>query len=384
MYNNPIISQERNMKQAYKNVSRENNLSRIARYILEQGETSKNEIASALTLSMPTVLQCVKDLIRQGIIHESGEYESTGGRKAKTLSVIDHIAYSVGIEITVNHISFVIIDMKSNIVHAQRVRHVFSYTEDYSEDLAEMLSVFLSASSVPQDKILGVGISIPGIVISDENRLVISHVLNLKDVDLCFLSKHIPFPVCFENDAVCAAMAELKYMHHNMVYLSLSNSVGGAVFLNEEIYYGDHFRSAEFGHMVIEPDGRQCYCGKHGCMDAYCSAQILSDHAGGDLDAFFEKLRTGEDGALSLWHEYLKHLGIAISNLRLIFDCDIILGGYVGSHIEPYLALLWDYMQELLLFSDDSSFLRLCRFKHSAAGVGIAMHFVNQFFSEIH
>ncbi|WWR15972.1 ROK family transcriptional regulator [Lachnospiraceae bacterium JLR.KK008] len=372
------------MRQDYKKTGRESNLIRIARYILEQGEISKNEIASALGLSMPTVLQCVKDLLCQGIIHESGEYESTGGRKAKTLSVVEDLAYSAGIEITVNHVSFVIIDMKANIIQTKRIRHAFSYTEDYSVDLAEMLHLFLASSSVSSEQILGVGISIPGIVISDENWLVISHVLNLKEIDLRFLSKHIPFPVRFENDAVCAAMAELNYFHRNMLYLSLSNSVGGAVFLNEEIYYGDHFRSAEFGHMVIEPGGKQCYCGKHGCMDAYCSAQILADYAGGDLEIFFQKLWSGEAGACSLWYNYLKYLGIAISNLRLIFDCDVILGGYVGSHLEPYLSLLWDYMQENLLFPEDSSFLRLCRFKRSAAGVGIAMYFINRFFTQIH
>ncbi|WP_342758974.1 ROK family transcriptional regulator [Kineothrix sedimenti] len=356
---------------------------RVAKYILEQEETSKNEIASALNLSMPTTLQCVKDLTNQGIIQEAGEYESTGGRKAKTLSVVETLHYSVGIEITANHISFVIIDMKAHIIDTLRIRLVFHHAERYYATLAKKLTQFIWDSGVPQSKILGVGISIPGIVISSENRLVISHVLYLKDIDLNSLAKHIPYPVCFENDAVCAAMAELKYFHNNMLYLSLSNSVGGAIFLNNELYYGNHFRSGEFGHMLIEPDGKQCYCGKCGCADAYCSAKILANYTKGNLNTFFKRLQEGDAEIQIAWSHYLKYLAIIASNLHLTFDCDIILGGYVGSYIEPYLPELWDNMQEYLLFEQDNSFLHPCRFQQNAAGVGIAMHFTNQFFSKL-
>ncbi|NLL78110.1 MAG: ROK family transcriptional regulator [Clostridiales bacterium] len=371
------------MKQSHLNDKPESSIVRVAKYILEKGETSKNEIASALNLSMPTTLQCVKDLMNQGVIQEVGEYESTGGRKAKALSVVEALHYSVGIEITANHISFVIIDMKTNIIDSLRIRLVFHHAERYYATLAKKLKQFIWDSNVPESKILGVGISIPGIVISSENRLVISHVLYLKDIDLNSLAKHIPYPVCFENDAVCAAMAELKYPHHNMLYLSLSNSVGGAIFLNNELYYGNHFRSGEFGHMVIEPKGKQCYCGKCGCADAYCSARILASHTKGNLGAFFKKLQDGDASIHTVWHNYLKYLAIIVSNLHLTFDCDIILGGYVGSYIQPYIPELWDYMQEYLLFDQDSSFLHPCRFQQHAAGVGIAMHFINQFFSKI-
>ena len=371
------------MKQSYKKDKMESNVVRVAKYILEQGITSKNDIASALNLSMPTALQCVKDLMTQGIIHEVGEYESTGGRKAKALSVIETLQYSVGLEITSNHISFVMIDMKANIIASLRLRLTFHHTEHYYSSLSKKLLQFIQDSHIPENKVLGVGISIPGIVISSENRLVISHVLSLKDIDLNSLAKHIPFPVRFENDAICAAMAELKYLHHNALYLSLSNSVGGAIFLNNELYYGNHFRSGEFGHMIIEPEGKQCYCGKCGCSDAYCSARILADYTKGNLASFFKKLSEEDAGALSLWKNYTKYLTIIISNLHLTFDCDIILGGYVGSYIEPYIPRLWDDMQEHLLFEQDGCFLHACRFQQNATGVGIAMYFINQFFSKL-
>ena len=57
------------------------NKNRIAKYILKKGETSKSEIAAELGLSMPTVLQNVKEHAEAGLVVETGKYESTGGRK---------------------------------------------------------------------------------------------------------------------------------------------------------------------------------------------------------------------------------------------------------------------------------------------------------------
>ena len=64
-----------------------NNKIRTAKFISARRMTSKAEIASSLNLSMPTALAYVKELIEAGIVVEEGEYESTGGRKAKALSV---------------------------------------------------------------------------------------------------------------------------------------------------------------------------------------------------------------------------------------------------------------------------------------------------------
>lgn len=365
--------------------NKESSMIRIAKYILEQGETTKNEIAFALDLSMPTTLQCVKELINLGVVHEVGEYESTGGRKPKALSIVEDLHYSVGIEITANHAAFVIIDMKANIISSKRIGLVFHHTDYYYTTLVKKMSGFIEDSKIPESKILGVGVSIPGIVISDEKRIVISHVLHLNNIDLNQVAKRIPYPVRFENDANCAALAEMKYFHKNAIYISLSNSVGGSIYMNRKIYYGDYFRSGEFGHMIIEPNGKQCYCGKCGCIDAYCSARNLADYTGGNLKKFFQKLEEGDLGARSLWDTYLEYLSVTISNLHLAYDCEIILGGYVGSYIEPYLDELWNHLKKYLLFNEQAnSFLRPCHFKQEAAGVGISMYFINQFILQLH
>ena len=83
---------------------RDRNKVKIAKFIRYKGSTSKPEIAAELGISMPTVLQNVKELTEAGIVGEIGEYESTGGRKAKTLSITAAWKMAVGLDLSLIHI----------------------------------------------------------------------------------------------------------------------------------------------------------------------------------------------------------------------------------------------------------------------------------------
>lgn len=131
----------------------------------------------------------------------------------------------------------------------------------------------------------------------------------------------------------------------SLVYLSLSNSVGGAILTGGALYGGDHLRAGEFGHNTLVPDGRPCYCGKKGCLDAYCPAKVLSQLTDGNLALFFDGLRSGNAALQTAWNEYLSYLAVAVNNLRMTFDCDVIVGGYVGG----FLAEFGEPLREMLV-----------------------------------
>ncbi len=356
---------------------------KIAKFILHQGETSKMEIASSLGISMPTVLQNVKELVDEKIVTEVGEYQSTGGRKAKALSIAENVRYSIGIDITSNHISYVMIDLKGKLIIKRRMRNPFENTLDYYEIVEKNLDEFIEESKVNTSKILGVGVSLPGIIDKSNEILIKSHILQLSNVSLKNISQLISFHVSFENDANSAAMAELNYAGKNAIYLSLSNTVGGSIFMGNSIYLGDNYRSAEFGHIIIEPDGETCYCGKKGCVDSYCSAKVLAKYTDDNLEYFFGKLDTKDKVALEIWERYLEYLAITVTNLRMSFDCDIILGGYVGGYLKKYSTELNRKVLKYNKFEDDTSYLKLCKYESEASAIGIAMSFVEQYFETL-
>ncbi len=356
---------------------------KIVKFIYKKGETSKQEISRELGLSMPTVLQNVKELLERGIVIETGKYQSTGGRKAGALSLAKDHKYAVGIDVTRNHISMVLVDTSGTVSVYKRSKRFYEDSVEYYESLGVELDSFLAENHIDKNKVLGVGLSIPGIVDTTNSILLRTHVFQVSNLSLKKFSQFLKYEVAFSNDANSAAYAELKEAAKNSIYLSLSNTVGGAVYIHDNIYMGDNYKSAEFGHMVIEPGGRTCYCGKKGCMDAYCSAQTLSKYTDDNLDLFFLKLKEGNAECMKAWQDYLDYLAISIANLRMAFDCDIILGGYLGGYLEDYLAELGYQVMKYNNFDIDTTYIKSAAYKKEAAAVGAGIQFIEKYFDSI-
>lgn len=360
---------------------------RTARFISSQGTTSKTEISSSLKLSMPTTLQNVKALIDEGIVEETGEYESTGGRKAKALSIRSDAGYAAGIDITNNHITMVMVNAKKEIISSERLRVPFENSEDYYDALIRKISDFVRGQKAAPSKIAGVGFSLPGIVDKEQNLLLRSHTLRVQNVSFRRIGEAVGYPYSIQNDANSAAYAELgnfggrENAAENAVYLSLSNTVGGAVCLGQKLYQGENFKSGEFGHMVIAKNGRQCYCGKKGCLDAYCSALVLQED--GTLEQFFTNVRNKDQRSLKVWEEYLDDLAVAVTNLRMIFDCRIVLGGYVGGYLDEFMPDLSRKVMQYNNFDVDTSYLFAGKYKLNAAAYGAALRFIDRIFDKI-
>lgn len=355
--------------------------SRILNYVINNQITSKAEVSKNLNLSMPTVLSNINDLIAKGIIIETGEYESTGGRKAKSIGINPSYRYSVGIVITANHVGIVLVNLKYEIVKFRRVRMKFSPDASYCQDLSVLTSEFLKDTEY-QDRILGIGISIPGIISQKAHLLIKSHALQLENYSLSFLEQAFDLPVYFENDANAAMMAENMNRYKNAIYLSLNNTLGGAFCIGGKLFQGENQKAGEFGHMILVPGGRKCYCGKKGCADAYCAASALTDEIN-SLETFMEQLKSGDEAAEEKWSEYLDMLAVLISNLRMAYDMDIILGGEVGGYLAEHMLPLGEKVMEYNGFDHDIRYLRNCSYKREASAVGAAKHFLQDFIKNI-
>ena len=355
--------------------------SRILNYVINNQITSKAEVSKNLNLSMPTVLSNINDLIAKGIIIETGEYESTGGRKAKSIGINPSYRYSVGIVITANHVGIVLVNLKYEIVKFRRVRMKFSPDASYCQDLSVLTSEFLKDTEY-QDRILGIGISIPGIISQKAHLLIKSHALQLENYSLSFLEQAFDLPVYFENDANAAMMAEDMNKYKNAIYLSLNNTLGGAFCIGGKLFQGENQKAGDFGHMILVPGGRKCDCGKKGCADAYFAASALTDEIN-SLETFMEQLKSGDEAAEEKWSEYLDMLAVLISNLRMAYDMDIILGGEVGGYLAEHMLPLGEKVMEYNGFDHDIRYLRNCSYKREASAVGAAKHFLQDFIKNI-
>lgn len=231
--------------------------------MLQEEKTSKVELSKKLNISMPTVLSNVNELAEFGIVEEVGEYESTGGRKAKSIGIRKDFRYAVGMNLTANHIGLVLVNFGGEIEKWERKRIKFSPDVTYFQSISGEVSQFMEDVE-EKDKILGIGISLPGIIDKQNKMLLKSHALQLENYSLHILEQVMPLPVCFENDANSAMMAENLKQDANEIYLSLNNTVGGAIAMKGSLFGGENYKAGEFGHMILIPGGKPCYCGKKG------------------------------------------------------------------------------------------------------------------------
>lgn len=361
------------------------NRSKVFHYLYKHGSQSKQDIAYALKISIPTVAQAVSDLQVQGLIDDAGMFGSTGGRKAQAVVFNPKVRYAIGLDVTRNHVAIVMIDLAENVIKSTRIKCPFQNLKSYYKNIGTIIEEMVSETGVEREKILGVGIAVPAIVSENREHMTYSPVLGMKKGDLESFADNINYPCVLWNDANAAGYAETWNIGEmdDMVYLSLNNSVGGCVVLNNRVSYGKNQRCGEFGHMTIVPGGRQCYCGQIGCLDAYCNAKILSDTTNGNLKQFFSEVHRGSEVHTAIWNEYLEHLVRGVNNLRMAFDCDVVIGGYVGAFMDTHISRLRKMAALINTFEKDGSYLKVCRYKSEATAVGAALYYVDAFLNSI-
>jgi predicted NBD/HSP70 family sugar kinase len=360
---------------------KQTNCGRIYRLVYQTGSISRPEIALRLGISLPSVIQNVKHLQTDGLLEEGGLLKSSGGRKPAAVHLNKNARFAVGVDITRNHLSVVLINLAADIIDRRRVKQRYEDNAAYYRQIVGLIDEMIADAGIVSDKILGTGFSVPAILSEDGRLLVYSRVLNVPVLYCSTISRGLSYESVLCNDANAAGIAELwrRKDLDNAVYLSLSNTVGGAILLHNELYLGENQRGGEFGHSTLVRDGRPCYCGRRGCMDAYCSAEILSRHTDGCLSRFFEQLSSGDPAIAAVWEEYSGWLAVALNNIIVSFDCKVILGGYLGEYLEGRLDDLKRRVAALATFSGAEDYVTPCVYKKEASAVGAALLYVRSF-----
>lgn len=365
---------------------KKNNRVRIYKLFLDNGRLSRQEIASRLGLSLPTVGKNMAEMEREGMISPAGKKNDTGGRSSQVYEILPTHRVAIAASVTRSHISAVVIDLTGKMIGHVRFRHKFTQSDASYRKIGDAVSEAIQKAGVPGGRVLEVGIVLPALLSLDQQSTYYNKVLNIADRVSCReFSKYIPYPTKLYHDTTSAAYAESHCNEDvtDFFYMMLSDSIGGAVFLNHMLYPGINNRSCEIAHMKLVENGKKCYCGRRGCVDPYCSTRALSVLTNGDLALFFELLRKKEEEALALWDEYIHHLAAAIHDVRMLFDCSIVIGGYLGEYCDDYLGELRQTLREGDPFTDDMSYLSVCKCKREASAIGAALSCIDSYIMSV-
>ena len=361
--------------------------SRIYRTLYESsGFCSRQTLAQACAVSMPTIYQSLNELMDEGLVRFSGEGRSTGGRKARGLDIVPDARIAVGMAVTEDQLRLVAVDLRlQELAYRKLPFDLVGSPETRTAALPGIVDSFLSDAGLDRQRVLGVGITIPGILTPDHTSIFFAPTLGLRDVPLRELTKDIPYPVRVDNDGSASGHAEcfLRGGRQNLAYLSLENGVGGAVLMTGQPYEGDHARSGEFGHICVEPGGLLCSCGKRGCLEAYCSARRVEESFGVDVESFFRGVEAHDPDYENLLYDMLRHLATAVNAIRMTLDCDVVLGGFFSEYLQPWLPVLRQYVLAGNPFAGDADFVQLSTLRRHITPLGAALHFVREFVNSV-
>ena len=352
-----------------------------------EGICTRQTLAQTLGLSLPTIYQNLAELVDMGLVRYSGEAQSTGGRRAAGIEIVPGARIAVGVSVAAHKLRFAAADL--------RLRELAYRSVDYSARgksvpelsavISEQLESFLEAERLDRSRLLGVCVAVPGLLTPERDRVMFAPPMQLYDAPLKPLYDSIPYPNYVENDATSSGHAEwfTRGALGNMAYVSLEGGVGGSVLIGGAPYHGSNQHSCEFGHMCIVPGGLKCSCGKHGCLEAYCSPDRVSKNLGLSLPQFFDELERHNPELGLLWTDVLQHLAVGVANIRMCFDCDVVLGGELSQYLPPYLSLLRQFVKASDPFSENADYVTLSVLGGHAVPLGAALHFISEFLDNI-
>ncbi|HIU34692.1 MAG TPA: ROK family transcriptional regulator [Candidatus Pullichristensenella excrementigallinarum] len=351
------------------------NRRKLTKLLYTMGALTRQELSAKLRLSLPTVNFLVQMLEEDGLIYYQTSAQSSTGGRIPNLVCFRYDAYlSVGIDVSQTHHRILIMDMKCAIIDQYNAFLRFEDSDAYWETVNARLESLLAKNHLSKKRILGVGIAIPGPVFHQTGKLD-SWLLHLKEYNYQKLENVFGLPVFVENDANSAGFAEI-WMREDIqdaAYLSVSKGVGGAIIRNRTIVHGINGLAGEFGHQIVVPNGRKCLCGRHGCLDCYCSTTLLYQECEGGISAFFEK-KNGDARLAAIWESYLEYLAIGVTNIAIILDLPVIIGG----EITPYIAASFDELGEKCARIDSfsrrwTSMYSLSHLGENGAAIGAAL-----------
>lgn len=184
----------------------------------------------------------------------------------------------IGLDLGGTNSVFGIVDRNGEIIATTSIKtQAFQEVEAYVDECVKaVMQIVDQVGGI--EKIHAMGIGAPcgnyykGTIEHAANLVWAKGIVPLADM----FAEKLGIPVAITNDANAAAMGEMKYGvavgMDNFVELTLGTGVGSGIVANGQLIYGCDGFAGELGHMVVEPEGRPCGCGRKGCLETYCSA----------------------------------------------------------------------------------------------------------------
>ncbi|QIG50648.1 ROK family transcriptional regulator [Nordella sp. HKS 07] len=310
------------------------------------GAISRADIARLTALSSQTISNIVEELEKARFLKAEPAGKPVRGQPAVPYSIDPDGAYSIGLQLDHQLLIGVVTDL-SGLIRARVEKMVDRpVPADALPALAETVEELTRCFPAARGKLLGVGLAMPGpFGVQGLTSVGPTALPGWQDFPIAAeLERLTGLPVIVENDATAAAIGEKLHgvarQIGSFVYLFIGTGLGAGLFLDGHLYKGSGHNAGEIGHLVVNPNGLACACGKRGCLERYVSLRAAydflelpdADHASPKL---LEDLQAQGDERIEAWiNSAVEPLRQAINTLELTLDPEtVVLGGFMPVEI---------------------------------------------------
>lgn len=303
----------------------------VLQQIIKDEPISRADLAKTLGLTKATISSIVQNFIDDDYVMEVGSLDTTKGRKPILLRFNAGCASTLSVDLSVDTITILISNLRGE--NCILFQHTYeSGTDQPGALLSKYIREAMAQCPPSRYGIIGIAIGIHGIV--HNNEILFTPYYQLSSLNLREqLEETFHIPVYIENEANLSAVGEKTYYYNypSLINISVHSGVGMGIILDDHLYTGLGGYAGEFGHTIIEPDGKACPCGNHGCFEQYASERaILSLYRkrSGRPDATTEQLceayLKNEPEAIVCIDNFVKYMAIGLNNILNIFNPDIV------------------------------------------------------------
>lgn len=313
-----------------KELIRDMNTQLVLGIIMNEGPISRASIAVKSGLTKATISAIVQILLDKYLVLEIGSDDTKKGRKPILLELNKNCGYIISVDLSTDYITVLTANLMGENCALKRYEN--DTTQDTIMDrLAEIIASTIVRIPDCVYGVVGIALSIHGVI--HDNRIVFIPYSPYQDIDFAKnLEAHFHIPVILENEANLFVLGEWAYSFKtkNMLGISVHSGIGLGIIMNDHLITGQDGYAGEFGHTIIEIDGRPCPCGNLGCLEQYASERSLlkelSAVKGEKICAekFAGLYRQNDSDAINTMNLFVKYICIGINNLLHTFNPDII------------------------------------------------------------
>lgn len=358
-----------NSQKSDRNLMKQMNQQLVLHLIQGHGPISRRDITRLSGLSAASISGITNTLIDLGLVYEVGEAEELGraGRKAVLLRLNSNAGLVIGVKLGVYSITCVLTDLDANVLHTTEHflpagdRSAAPYNSAATiQATIQVIQGLLAQTHIDPNRVLGIGIGINGAVDSNLGVSCLAPHFGWQNVPVAApLSQHFGIPVYLENDVDALTIAEQWFGSgrnaNHFVTVVVGYGIGSGLVLNKQLYQGVSGSAGEFGHMVLQKNGPQCSCGKHGCLEALAAipaiqrdidralssgvASILDSTQPLTLETIAQAAAAGDGLTIQVLENAGQWLGRGVANLVNILNPELlVITGEAISFGQHYLA----------------------------------------------